>query len=197
MGDPRPALPPGEVVPIRRLRVTPEPQARRRLPGRRVRGVASRRPWPAARRARRPGRRRSRPGRRGRRARWSSSPGTTGSRRRWWTSCPARRWCCTSSTAASRRTRRSSGDEAVQTAWEAAEAAVEGAPPGPTPVVSVPPELAGLRSSSAPGSAGRRVDGAGRRRVDRRLPHPGALRARDALARAVRRAGRPRAGGVP
>jgi uncharacterized cupredoxin-like copper-binding protein len=37
------------------------------------------------------------------------------------------------------------GDEAVQTAWEAAEAAVADAPPGPTPVVSVPPELAGLR----------------------------------------------------
>ena len=37
------------------------------------------------------------------------------------------------------------GDEAVQTAWEAAEAAVAGAPPGPTPAVSVPPELAGLR----------------------------------------------------
>ena len=37
------------------------------------------------------------------------------------------------------------GDEAVQTAWEAAEAAVVGAPPGPTPVVSVAPELSGLR----------------------------------------------------
>jgi uncharacterized cupredoxin-like copper-binding protein len=37
------------------------------------------------------------------------------------------------------------GDEAVQTAWEAAEAAVAGAPPGPTPAVSVPPELSGLR----------------------------------------------------
>jgi uncharacterized cupredoxin-like copper-binding protein len=37
------------------------------------------------------------------------------------------------------------GDEAVQNAWEAAEAEVEGAPPGPTPIVSVPPELAGLR----------------------------------------------------
>jgi uncharacterized cupredoxin-like copper-binding protein len=36
-------------------------------------------------------------------------------------------------------------DEAVQAAWEAAEAAVAGAPPGPTPAVSVPPELAGLR----------------------------------------------------
>lgn len=37
------------------------------------------------------------------------------------------------------------GDDAVQTAWEAAEAAVAGAPPGPTPAVSVPPESAGLR----------------------------------------------------
>ena len=37
------------------------------------------------------------------------------------------------------------GDEAVQDAWEGAEAAVAGAPPGPTPVVSVPPEVAGLR----------------------------------------------------
>ena len=37
------------------------------------------------------------------------------------------------------------GDEAVQAAWEAAEAAVAGAPPGPTPAVSVPPEVAGLR----------------------------------------------------
>ena len=37
------------------------------------------------------------------------------------------------------------GDAAVQDAWEAAEAAVAGAPPGPTPVVSVPPGVAGLR----------------------------------------------------
>jgi uncharacterized cupredoxin-like copper-binding protein len=37
------------------------------------------------------------------------------------------------------------GDEAVQDAWERAEAAVAGAPPGPTPVVSVPPEMSGLR----------------------------------------------------
>lgn len=37
------------------------------------------------------------------------------------------------------------GDRAVQDAWEAAEAAVAGAPPGPTPVVSVPPDVAGLR----------------------------------------------------
>ncbi len=37
------------------------------------------------------------------------------------------------------------GDTAVQDAWEAAEAAHEGAPPGPTPVVTVPPEVSGLR----------------------------------------------------
>jgi uncharacterized cupredoxin-like copper-binding protein len=37
------------------------------------------------------------------------------------------------------------GDAAVQDAWERAEAATEGHPPGPTPVVSVPPDLAGLR----------------------------------------------------
>jgi len=37
------------------------------------------------------------------------------------------------------------GDAAVQDAWERAEAATAGAPPGPTPVVSVPPEVAGLR----------------------------------------------------
>jgi uncharacterized cupredoxin-like copper-binding protein len=37
------------------------------------------------------------------------------------------------------------GDRAVQDAWEAAEAATVGAPPGPTPLVSVPPDVAGLR----------------------------------------------------
>jgi uncharacterized cupredoxin-like copper-binding protein len=37
------------------------------------------------------------------------------------------------------------GDASVQDAWEVAEAAVAGAPPGPTPLVSVAPELAGLR----------------------------------------------------
>ena len=37
------------------------------------------------------------------------------------------------------------GDEAVQDAWEDAEAAVAGAPPGPTPVVSVSPDVSGLR----------------------------------------------------
>lgn len=37
------------------------------------------------------------------------------------------------------------GDAAVQAAWETAEAATASAPPGPTPVVSVPPGSAGLR----------------------------------------------------
>ena len=37
------------------------------------------------------------------------------------------------------------GDQAVQDAWEVAEAATVGAPPGPTPVVSVPPGVSGLR----------------------------------------------------
>ena len=37
------------------------------------------------------------------------------------------------------------GDAAVQDAWEAAEAAAADPPPGPTPAVSVPPDVAGLR----------------------------------------------------
>ena len=37
------------------------------------------------------------------------------------------------------------GDARVQAAWEVAEAATVGAPPGPTPLVSVPPGMAGLR----------------------------------------------------
>jgi uncharacterized cupredoxin-like copper-binding protein len=37
------------------------------------------------------------------------------------------------------------GGADVQAAWEAAESATVGAPPGPTPVVSVPPGVAGLR----------------------------------------------------
>jgi len=44
---------------------------------------------------------------------------------------------------------------AVQDAWEAAEAANADAPPGPTPVVSVPPAVAGLRIVVA---SGQRVD---------------------------------------
>jgi uncharacterized cupredoxin-like copper-binding protein len=37
------------------------------------------------------------------------------------------------------------GDASVQDAWEVAEAATAGAPPGPTPVVTVPAAVAGLR----------------------------------------------------
>jgi len=37
------------------------------------------------------------------------------------------------------------GDAAVQEAWEGAEAAVAGAPPGPTPVVRVAPDVTGVR----------------------------------------------------
>ncbi|MHB8398183.1 MAG: hypothetical protein ACYDCI_04530 [Candidatus Limnocylindrales bacterium] len=47
------------------------------------------------------------------------------------------------------------GDTTVQDAWEAAEAAVAGAPPGPTPLVSVPPGQAGLRVVV---QSGQRVD---------------------------------------
>ena len=37
------------------------------------------------------------------------------------------------------------GDRAVQAAWETAELATVGAPPGPTPVVRVPADVAGVR----------------------------------------------------
>jgi uncharacterized cupredoxin-like copper-binding protein len=47
------------------------------------------------------------------------------------------------------------GPQAVQDAWEIAEAATAGAPPGPTPVVSVPPDVAGIRIV---GASGQRVD---------------------------------------
>ena len=47
------------------------------------------------------------------------------------------------------------GDTTTQDAWEAAEAAVAGAPPGPTPVVSVPPDRSGLRVVV---TSGQRVD---------------------------------------
>ncbi len=47
------------------------------------------------------------------------------------------------------------GTPEVQDAWESAEAATVGAPPGPTPVVSVPPDRAGLRVVIA---SGQRVD---------------------------------------
>ena len=47
------------------------------------------------------------------------------------------------------------GAAAVQDAWEVAEAATAGRPPGPTPVVSVPPDVSGLRIVVA---SGQRVD---------------------------------------
>lgn len=47
------------------------------------------------------------------------------------------------------------GDQAVQDAWEVAEAANADAPPGPTPAVSVPPDVAGVRVVVA---SGQRVD---------------------------------------
>ncbi|HEX6867311.1 MAG TPA: hypothetical protein VF119_00835 [Candidatus Limnocylindrales bacterium] len=47
------------------------------------------------------------------------------------------------------------GDASVQEAWEIAEAATAGHPPGPTPVVTVPPEVAGLRIVV---TSGQRVD---------------------------------------
>ncbi|HEX2756265.1 MAG TPA: hypothetical protein VHM48_12425 [Candidatus Limnocylindrales bacterium] len=37
------------------------------------------------------------------------------------------------------------GDQSVQDAWEAAEGAAANPPPGPTPLVSVPPDVAGIR----------------------------------------------------
>jgi hypothetical protein len=47
------------------------------------------------------------------------------------------------------------GDAAVQDAWEVAEAAGADHPPGPTPAVSVPPAVAGLRLVV---ESGQRVD---------------------------------------
>ncbi len=47
------------------------------------------------------------------------------------------------------------GDAAVQDAWEIAEAAAADPPPGPTPVVSVPADRAGIRVVV---TSGRRVD---------------------------------------
>lgn len=47
------------------------------------------------------------------------------------------------------------GDATTQDAWEVAEAAVTGAPPGPTPLVSVAPDRAGLRVVV---TSGQRVD---------------------------------------
>jgi uncharacterized cupredoxin-like copper-binding protein len=47
------------------------------------------------------------------------------------------------------------GTLATQDAWAAAEAGTDGAPPGPTPVVSVAPDVAGLRVVV---TSGERVD---------------------------------------
>jgi uncharacterized cupredoxin-like copper-binding protein len=47
------------------------------------------------------------------------------------------------------------GDVSVQDAWEAAEAAVADHPPGPTPIVNVPPDVSGIRVVVA---SGQRVD---------------------------------------
>ena len=47
------------------------------------------------------------------------------------------------------------GDQATQDAWEVAEAAVAGAPPGPTPAISLAPDVAGIRLVVA---SGERVD---------------------------------------
>jgi uncharacterized cupredoxin-like copper-binding protein len=47
------------------------------------------------------------------------------------------------------------GDTAVQDAWETAEAVAADPPPGPTPLVSVAPDIAGLRIVVA---SGQRVD---------------------------------------
>jgi uncharacterized cupredoxin-like copper-binding protein len=47
------------------------------------------------------------------------------------------------------------GDLASQLAWEAAESATVGAPPGPTPAVEVPPGFSGVRVVVA---SGQRVD---------------------------------------
>lgn len=47
------------------------------------------------------------------------------------------------------------GDAAVQAAWEQVEAATANRPPGPTQVVSVSPDVAGLRIFAA---SGQRVD---------------------------------------
>ena len=44
------------------------------------------------------------------------------------------------------------GDGSVQLAWEEAEATTVGHPPGPTPVVSVPPGFAGVRAFVASGA---------------------------------------------
>ena len=88
------------------------------------------------------------------------------------------------------------GDDRVQDAWEAAEAPHGDPPPGPTPVVSVPPDVAGVRIVVRSGRARRpAVDGPGGRgglRVDRRVPHRRTLGQGHAGSRALggRRTGR-------
>jgi uncharacterized cupredoxin-like copper-binding protein len=47
------------------------------------------------------------------------------------------------------------GDQAVQDAWESAEGAAADPPPGPTPIVTVPPDVAGIRIVVG---SGQRVD---------------------------------------
>lgn len=47
------------------------------------------------------------------------------------------------------------GDRSVQDAWEAAEAVAADPPPGPTPLVSVPPDVSGIRIVVG---SGQRVD---------------------------------------
>ncbi len=86
------------------------------------------------------------------------------------------------------------GDAGVQDAWERAEAAVAGAPPGPTPVVSVAPEVSGLRIVVRSGERVDvivdRPDRRFRRQpagVHRRLPYPRPLGARDAGSRTLGR----------
>ncbi len=123
------------------------------------------------------------------RARSTSSPRTTRSSPTPSTWCPARPCCSMSSTAVSRSTRRSSATPRVQDAWEVAEAATVGAPPGPTPVVSVPPDVAGLRIVVR---SGERVDVVWTvpavtpaARLGGRLPHPRPLGTRDAGSRSA------------
>ncbi|HET7726263.1 MAG TPA: cupredoxin domain-containing protein [Candidatus Limnocylindrales bacterium] len=58
----------------------------------------------------------------------------------------------------------------IQDAWEQAEAATVGHPPGPTPVVSVPPGLGGLRVVAA---SGQRVDATWRVPLDALDDAPG------------------------
>ena len=73
------------------------------------------------------------------------------------------------------------GDAAVQDAWEVAEGATAGAPPGPTPVVSVPPDVAGLRVVV---KSGERVDVRGACPSRRRVRGPSAVTSPDTWPRA-------------